>query len=29
MPAKSSLFRARQRLGCEPLRVLFATTAGP
>ncbi|MES4909610.1 transposase domain-containing protein, partial [Streptomyces sp. NPDC000395] len=29
VPAKSSLFRARQRLGCEPLRVLFATTAGP
>ncbi|MCI3245753.1 MULTISPECIES: transposase domain-containing protein [Streptomyces] len=26
-PAKSSLFRARQRLGSEPLRVLFATTA--
>ncbi|QKV90508.1 transposase domain-containing protein [Streptomyces sp. NA02950] len=29
VPAKSSLFRARQRLGCEPLRVLFATTAKP
>ncbi|MGP4092749.1 IS4 family transposase, partial [Streptomyces sp. KR55] len=29
MPAKSSLFRARDRLGPEPLRVLFATTAGP
>ncbi|GGY21129.1 transposase [Streptomyces minutiscleroticus] len=29
LPAKSSLFRARQRLGCEPLRVLFATTARP
>ena len=27
IPAKSSLFRARQRLGPEPLRVLFATTA--
>ncbi|MDH6523394.1 hypothetical protein M2163_000101 [Streptomyces sp. SAI-135] len=27
IPAKSSLFRARQRLGSEPLRVLFATTA--
>ncbi|WP_447041830.1 transposase domain-containing protein [Streptomyces sp. DSM 118878] len=26
VPAKSSLFRARQRLGSEPLRVLFATT---
>ncbi|WP_369220603.1 IS4 family transposase [Streptomyces sp. R39] len=29
VPAKSSLFRARQRLGPEPLRVLFATTAKP
>ncbi|CAM5651709.1 transposase [Streptomyces griseorubiginosus] len=29
IPAKSSLFRARQRLGSEPLRVLFATTAQP
>ncbi len=29
VPAKSSLFRARQRLGSEPLRVLFATTAKP
>ena len=29
IPAKSSLFRARQRLGPEPLRVLFATTAKP
>jgi Insertion element 4 transposase N-terminal len=29
MPAKSSLFRARERLGAEPLRVLFAATAGP
>ncbi|MFJ8957641.1 IS4 family transposase [Streptomyces sp. NPDC102381] len=29
VPAKSSLFRARQRLGSEPLRVLFATTARP
>lgn len=29
IPAKSSLFRARQRLGSEPLRVLFATTAKP
>ncbi|MFE7278095.1 transposase domain-containing protein [Streptomyces sp. NPDC057623] len=28
-PAKSSLFRARQRLGTEPLRVLFTTTAKP
>jgi hypothetical protein len=28
-PAKSSLFRARDRLGPEPLRVLFAATAGP
>lgn len=29
IPAKPSLFRARQRLGPEPLRVLFATTAKP
>ena len=29
IPAKSSLFRARQRLSPEPLRVLFATTAKP
>ncbi|QKZ17614.1 IS4 family transposase [Streptomyces chartreusis] len=29
IPAKSSLFRARQRLGSEPLRVLFATPAKP
>ncbi|MGW0926056.1 transposase domain-containing protein [Streptomyces sp. NPDC002755] len=29
IPAKSSLFRARQRLGSEPLWVLFATTAKP
>ena len=29
MPAKSSLFRARDRLGSEPLRVLFAATAHP
>ncbi|MGW7261327.1 transposase domain-containing protein [Streptomyces sp. NPDC054834] len=29
VPAKSSLFRARQRLGPEPLRVLFTTTAKP
>lgn len=29
IPAKSSLFRARQRLGSEPLRVLFTTTAQP
>jgi Transposase DDE domain. len=29
IPAKSSLSRARQRLGSEPLRVLFATTAKP
>lgn len=29
VPAKSSLFRARQRLGSEPLRVLFAATAKP
>lgn len=29
IPAKSSLFRARQRLGSEPLRVLFTTTAKP
>lgn len=29
MPAKSSLFRARDRLGAEPLRVLFAATAQP
>jgi hypothetical protein len=29
IPAKSSLFRARQRLGTEPLRVLFATTVRP
>jgi hypothetical protein len=29
IPAKSSLFRARQRLGPEPLRVLFAATAKP
>ncbi|MER6562669.1 transposase domain-containing protein [Streptomyces sp. NPDC001027] len=29
VPAKSSLFRARDRLGSEPLRVLFATTAKP
>jgi hypothetical protein len=29
VPEKSSLFRARQRLGSEPLRVLFASTARP
>ncbi|UQA94457.1 transposase domain-containing protein [Streptomyces halobius] len=29
VPAKSSLFRARERLGSKPLRVLFAATAGP
>ncbi|WP_443049684.1 transposase domain-containing protein [Streptomyces sp. NBC_00287] len=29
VPAKSSLFGARQRLGPEPLRVLFTTTAKP
>ncbi|MFD8097560.1 transposase domain-containing protein [Streptomyces malaysiensis] len=29
VPAKSSLFRARERLGSEPLRVLFAATAKP
>ncbi|MEV4502547.1 transposase domain-containing protein [Streptomyces klenkii] len=29
IPATSSLFRARDRLGPEPLRVLFAATAGP
>jgi hypothetical protein len=29
MPAKSSLFRARERLGAAPLRVLFAATARP
>ncbi|QIY60105.1 IS4 family transposase [Streptomyces sp. RPA4-5] len=29
IPAKSSLFRARERLGPEPLRVLFAAAAGP
>ncbi|MER6134489.1 IS4 family transposase [Streptomyces sp. NPDC001815] len=29
VPAKSSLFRARQRLGSEPLHVLFAATAKP
>jgi hypothetical protein len=29
IPAKSSLIRARQRLGPEPLRVLFTTTAKP
>ncbi|MEU3545217.1 IS4 family transposase [Streptomyces paromomycinus] len=29
LPAKSSLFRARDRLGPEPLRVLFAATARP
>ncbi|MEU2776624.1 transposase domain-containing protein [Streptomyces sp. NPDC007162] len=29
VPAKSSLFRARQRLGPEPLRVLLTTTAKP
>jgi hypothetical protein len=29
MPAKSSLHRARERLGAEPLRVLFAATARP
>ncbi|WP_394427120.1 IS4 family transposase [Streptomyces sp. SGAir0957] len=29
IPAKSSLFRARQRLGSEPLRVLFTATAKP
>jgi transposase IS4-like protein/DDE family transposase len=29
VPAKSSLFRARERLGAEPLRVLVAATAGP
>lgn len=29
VPAKSSLFRARDRLGSQPLRVLFATVAGP
>jgi hypothetical protein len=29
VPAKSSLFRARERLGARPLRVLFAATARP
>ncbi|MGW3911479.1 IS4 family transposase [Streptomyces sp. NPDC005070] len=29
VPAKSSLFRARQRLGFEPLQVMFAATAKP
>ncbi|MFF3951515.1 transposase domain-containing protein [Streptomyces sp. NPDC001902] len=29
VPAKSSLFRARDRLGSEPLRVLFAATTWP
>jgi Insertion element 4 transposase N-terminal/Transposase DDE domain len=29
VPAKSSLFRARERLGATPLRVLFAATARP
>ncbi|WP_158716824.1 IS4 family transposase [Streptomyces rimosus] len=29
LPAKSSLFRARDRLGPEPLRVLFAASARP
>ncbi|WP_260334472.1 IS4 family transposase [Streptomyces beigongshangae] len=29
VPAKSSLFRARQRLGSEPLQVLVAATAKP
>lgn len=29
LPAKSSLFRARDRLGSQPLRMLFAATAGP
>ena len=29
IPAKSSLFRARGRLGSEPLRVLFAATVRP
>ncbi|UKY55563.1 transposase domain-containing protein [Streptomyces inhibens] len=29
IPAKSSLFRVRERLGSEPLRMLFAATAGP
>jgi hypothetical protein len=29
VPAKSSLFRARERLGAAPLRVLFAATARP
>ncbi|MGP4003823.1 IS4 family transposase [Streptomyces sp. 8N706] len=29
IPAKSSLFRARERLGSEPLRVLFAAAARP
>ncbi|MFD4529480.1 transposase domain-containing protein [Streptomyces sp. NPDC058470] len=29
VPAKSSLFRARQALGFEPLQVLFAATAKP
>ncbi|MFD1277765.1 transposase domain-containing protein [Streptomyces kaempferi] len=29
VPAKSSLFRARQRLGFEPLQVLFAASAKP
>lgn len=29
VPAKSSLFRARQRLGPEPLRVLLTTAAKP
>lgn len=28
-PATNSLFRARDRLGSEPLRVLFAATAQP
>lgn len=29
VPAKSSLFRARERLGATPLRALFAATARP
>jgi len=29
LPVKSSLFRARDRLGSQPLRMLFAATAGP
>jgi hypothetical protein len=29
VPAKGSIFKARSRLGCEPLRLLFEASAGP